>query len=178
MSALHYGCMLRSLQSCLTLYYPMDHSLPGSSVHGILQTRILGWVAIPSSRAPSQPRDRTCVSYVSCTGRRVVPAGKPYCIIRTTTGKKACLQMFLHSSDLYRSRATVVKELLQLNLPPKKLEAKSLQISLSRGWPMSSKVLRGMWGWLFIDSCREEIKGRQRTRCQNHGFINYTCYGK
>ena len=38
---------------------PMDHSLPGSSVHGILQARILEWVAMPSSRGSSQPRDAT-----------------------------------------------------------------------------------------------------------------------
>ena len=38
-----------SLQSCLTLYDPMDGSPPGSSVHGILQARIPGWVAIPLS---------------------------------------------------------------------------------------------------------------------------------
>ena len=37
-------------QLCLTLCKPMDYSLPGSSVHGILQTRILEWVAMPSSR--------------------------------------------------------------------------------------------------------------------------------
>ena len=36
-------------QSCPTLYDPMDYSLPGSSVHGILQARILEWVAIPFS---------------------------------------------------------------------------------------------------------------------------------
>ena len=35
-------------QSCPTLYDPMDFSLPGSSVHGILQARILEWVAFPS----------------------------------------------------------------------------------------------------------------------------------
>ena len=40
----------KSLQSCLTLCNPMDCSPPGSSVHGILQARILGWVATPSSR--------------------------------------------------------------------------------------------------------------------------------
>ena len=44
----------------------MDYSLPGSSVQGILQARILDWVAISSSRGSSQPRDRTCVS---CVGR-------------------------------------------------------------------------------------------------------------
>ena len=44
-------------QSCLTLCDPMDCSLPGSSVHGILQARILEWVAISFSRGSSQPRD-------------------------------------------------------------------------------------------------------------------------
>ena len=43
-------------QSCPTLYDPMDDSLPGSSVHGILQARVLEWVAISFSRGPSQPR--------------------------------------------------------------------------------------------------------------------------
>ena len=60
------------LQSCPTLCDPMDCSLPGSSVHGILQARILEWVAMPSSRASSRPRDRTHISYVSCIGRRVL----------------------------------------------------------------------------------------------------------
>ena len=44
-------------QSCLTLYDPMDYT-----VHGILQTRILEWVAVPFSTGSSQPRDRTQVS--------------------------------------------------------------------------------------------------------------------
>ena len=43
-------------QLCLTLCNPMDCSPPGSSVHGIPQTRILEWVAIPFSRGPSWPR--------------------------------------------------------------------------------------------------------------------------
>ena len=60
------------LQSCLTLCDPIDSSPPGSSVHGILQVRILERVAMPSSRGSSQPRDRTCMSYVSCLGRRVL----------------------------------------------------------------------------------------------------------
>ena len=44
-------------QLCLTYCNPMDCSLPGSSVHGILQATKLEWVAVPSSRASSQPRD-------------------------------------------------------------------------------------------------------------------------
>ena len=46
-------------QSPPTLCYPMDYSLPGSSVHGILQARILEWVATPFFRRSSQPRDWT-----------------------------------------------------------------------------------------------------------------------
>ena len=48
---------------------PMDHSLPGSSVHGILQARILELVALPSSRGSSWARDQTWVSYISCICR-------------------------------------------------------------------------------------------------------------
>ena len=55
-------------QSCPTLCDPMDCSLPGSSVHGILQARMLEWVAISFSRRSSQPRDRTWVSCI--VGRR------------------------------------------------------------------------------------------------------------
>ena len=63
------ACMpAKLLQSCLTLCEPRDCSLPGSSVHEILQARILEWVAMPSSRRTSSPRNRTPVSYISCTG--------------------------------------------------------------------------------------------------------------
>ena len=51
-------------QSCPTLCGPMDCSLPGSSVHGIFQARILEWVAISFSRGSSWPRDWTRVSHI------------------------------------------------------------------------------------------------------------------
>ena len=54
-------------QSCPTLCGAMDCSLPGSCLHGILQARVLEWVAISFSRGCSQPRDRT---QVSCIGAR------------------------------------------------------------------------------------------------------------
>ena len=54
----------KSLQSCLTLWDPMDCSLPGTSVCGILQARILEWVAVSFSRGTSQPRDQTWVSCI------------------------------------------------------------------------------------------------------------------
>ena len=60
------------LQSYLTLCDPMDCGLPGSSVMGTLQARILEWVVMPSSRGSSQPRDQTHVSYVFCIGRQVL----------------------------------------------------------------------------------------------------------
>ena len=44
-------------QVCLTICDPMDYNPPGSSDYGILQARILEWVAMPSSRGFSQPRD-------------------------------------------------------------------------------------------------------------------------
>ena len=51
-------------QSCLNICDPMDSSLPGSSVHGIFQARVLEWVAISFSRGSSQPKDWTQVSHV------------------------------------------------------------------------------------------------------------------
>ena len=60
-------CMCaESLQWCLSLCDPVDHCLPGPSVHGILQARILEWVAVPSSRESSQPSDWTHDFSVSC----------------------------------------------------------------------------------------------------------------
>ena len=57
-------CVWWVAQLCPTLCNPMDGSLPGSSVHGILQARILGWVAIPFSRWSSWPRNWTQVSCI------------------------------------------------------------------------------------------------------------------
>ena len=54
----------KSPQSCLTLCCPTNCSPPGSSVHGILQAGILKWVAMPSSKGSSRPRDWTQVSHI------------------------------------------------------------------------------------------------------------------
>ena len=56
-------------QPCPTLGDPMDCSPPGSSVHGILQARILEWVAMPSSSRSSQPRDQTCIARAPILGQ-------------------------------------------------------------------------------------------------------------
>ena len=78
-----YGTYMhaKSLQLCLTQCDSMDCSLPGFSVYGILQARIMEWVAMPSSRGSSWPRNRTHISYVSCISRwgslPLAPPGKP-----------------------------------------------------------------------------------------------------
>ena len=68
-------------QLCPALCNPMDCSLPGSSVYGILQARILEWVASSYSRGSSWPRNRTWVSCISCIADRFFTAetlGKPH----------------------------------------------------------------------------------------------------
>ena len=56
---------VQSLQSCLTLDDPMDYGLAGSSAHGILQARILGWVVMPAFRGSWWPKDRTSCSCIA-----------------------------------------------------------------------------------------------------------------
>ena len=51
---------VKATQPCLTLCDPMDYA-----IHGIIQARILEWVAFPSSRESSQPRDQTRVSHIA-----------------------------------------------------------------------------------------------------------------
>ena len=72
-------------QSRLTLFDPMDYSPLGSSVYGILQARILEWVAIPFSRESDRPRDWTQVSRI---------AGR-FFIVCTTTEARVLLGMYL-----------------------------------------------------------------------------------
>ena len=70
----------KSRLSCPTLCDPVDCNLPRSSVHGILQARILEWVAMPSSERPPRPRDQTCASCSSYTEDGLFiaePLGKP-----------------------------------------------------------------------------------------------------
>ena len=57
-------CVCYSLSHVQLFRGPMDCSSPGSSVHGILQTRILEWVVIPSSRGSFRPRDQAHISYI------------------------------------------------------------------------------------------------------------------
>ena len=62
----------KSLQLCLALGKPIDYSLTGFSLQGIHQARILEWVAMPSSRASSQPGDQILASYVHFSGSQIL----------------------------------------------------------------------------------------------------------
>ena len=78
----------KSLQLCPTLCDPMDYSLPGSSVHGILRARILEQVAMPSSRESSQSRDQTRVSL------------NPALAVSFFTTRATMLQLWVHIVQL------------------------------------------------------------------------------
>ena len=69
-----HACQVASVMSD-SFVTPMDCSPPGSSVHGVLQARILECVAISSSRGSSPPRDQTCVSYLCLLHLPLEPPG-------------------------------------------------------------------------------------------------------
>ena len=70
-----------SLQLCPTLSSPTDHSLSGSSVTGILQAKILEWVAMPFSRGSSLPWERTQVCCMQADSLLSEPTGKPLFVL-------------------------------------------------------------------------------------------------
>ena len=65
-------CEWSVAQLCPSLWGHLDCSLPSSSIHGILQARILEWIAICYSRGSSRPRVQTHVSCISWIGRRIL----------------------------------------------------------------------------------------------------------
>ena len=86
----------------MTLCDPMDCSLPGSSVYGILQARILKWVTILFSRESSQPRDQTRSPVLQVDSLPSEPAGKPIGIfIKLWILGKLELLWYLHLEHLY-----------------------------------------------------------------------------
>ena len=84
----------KSLQSYLTLSDPVDGSLPGSSVHGILQARIFSRAAMPSSKGSSQLRDQTHISNVPCIWQEgslpLAPPRKPSKIYCSCSVPQSC----------------------------------------------------------------------------------------
>ena len=127
-------CVCLSVPLCLTLCNPMDCSPSGSSVHGILQARMLEWVAICYSRGSSWPRAWTHVSYVSCIGRQIL-----YHCITWEALTSLLLQIFFFS--LRRN----IKLLCVMDLePPGGNELYTL------AWEIPQKTSVCQFGWVLL----------------------------
>ena len=83
-------------KSCTILCIPMNCSLPGSSVHGISQARILEWVATSFSKGSSQPRDQTCVSCLSGGFFTVEPPQEAPLVIREMKIKTTMIPLHIN----------------------------------------------------------------------------------
>ena len=135
---------------CLTLCDPMDWHLPGSSVHGILQARMLEWVAVPFSRGSSWPRDQTHISCVSC-----LSGG------------------FFTTSATWEAHLYIYVYLLPLG-PPSRLPTPPL-LATTEHWDelpvLSSRFPRALvklWWWTAVWTLRR--------MCSKHMKGAYTCW--
>ena len=97
---------------CPTLWDSIICSPPGSSVHGILQARILKWVALPSFRGSSQPRDRIHVSPLQVDSLLFEPPEKPK---NTGEGSLSLLQGIFLTQELNRGLLNCRRILYQLS---------------------------------------------------------------
>ena len=134
---------------------PMDCSLPGSSVHGISQAKILKWVAISFSRWSSQPRDWTCISCIVGRFFTTEPLGKPFyrymcicicvyvymCILFFNWKKTAlqCCVGFCHTKNVIQPQLYIYHLLPK----PPPLTLSSSSRSLERARPGSLSLAEG-----------------------------------
>ena len=96
-------------QSCLTLCNPTDHSLPGSSVHGIPQAKILEWIAIPFSRGSSRPylsyllskKNPRLGSALIAVTEDTTMQSKPFGYIQNRHTQKSCHRRFYKGVPLW-----------------------------------------------------------------------------
>ena len=133
-------------QSCPALCNPMDYNLPGVSVPGILQARILECVAISYCRGSFQPRDWTWVSCISCIGRWILY----HCTIWESPGwinwrlKKSWGP---HGVDANDTRISQMGKLAQRD--PRFTELLSGKAGVLAQWPDS-------WVWVFKETFTTE----------------------
>ena len=92
----------------------MDCNLPDSTVHGILQARILEWVAFPFSRESSQPGDRIQVSALQADSLPAEPPGKPK---NTGLGRLSLLQGIFPTPGIEQGSRTMQVDSLPAELP-------------------------------------------------------------
>ena len=117
-------CITIVSQSCLTLCDPMAYILPGSSVHGILQARILEWVAVPSSRGSSRPRESNpCLPYCRQILYHLSQKGRPLHhspnakICKTSKQKNPLLSYYLQNFPRWASPPLTGPPTTQAELP-------------------------------------------------------------
>ena len=108
--------------SHVRLYKPKECSPPGSSVRGILQARILEWVAMPSSRGSSRPRDRTrisCLLHWQMGSLPLAPPGKDLTLRegRTFKAKQKLTEFWKNYSSLYQIWILQMLNAVQLGSP-------------------------------------------------------------
>ena len=108
----HTAVLCSVTQSCPTLWDPNDCSPPGSSVHGLLQARILEWVAMSYSRGSSRPKDWTHVSCI-CSHQRKINI-IPHFIKEETSpvssNSLSTITKALNSKDRDKPRATMLSQ--------------------------------------------------------------------
>ena len=144
------------LQSCLTLCDPMDHSLAGSSVHRILQTRILEWITMPSTRETSCPGIK-CTSLVS-------PALTSMFFTSSATWEALeCIMLCETESLLMKVKEESKKVGLKLNIQKMKIMASGPITS----WEIDGETVETLSDFIFGGSkitadgdCNHEIKRR------------------
>ena len=141
---------------------PVNCSLPGSSVHGIFQVRILEWVAISYSKQSSWPRDQTCVSCVSCMARRIIHHcatwEAPILHLLLAERPKGLLTDKLGGQECRFSDACMMCSKLLQSCPARTLKwiamPSSRDFSQPRDWASVSYVsYTGRWvvfDWLFV----------------------------
>ena len=122
----------------------MGYSPPGFSLHGILQARILEWVAMPSSRESSWPRDWTRISYISCIERwvlyQLVPPGKPSLLPAAAAALlQSCPTLYdpIDGSPL----SSPIPGILQAGI----LEWVAISFSNAWKWKVKVKLLSHVW---------------------------------
>ena len=157
---------VQSLQSCPTLCNPVDFSPPGSSVHGILQARILEWVAMPSSRGSSRPRGPTRVSCIAGGFFIAMPPEKPHMYTHTHTHKYIYIgykYIYTHT-PIHIGDAHISYWFLFLWRTPSHTDGESvgwvIQMTWQDDWNQVCTALRPWWGpWTTLKPLKSLKQG-------------------
>ena len=129
-------CVRPVTQSCPILCDPINCSLPGSSIRGILLARILEWVAISFSRGSSWPRDQTHISCIPCIGRQILYHQHYLAFITERVSSCHCLPL-----DKRKSQVELFMNILpwlRLAVVTKHVFFFTLRVRKILGWPRST----------------------------------------